>query len=113
MPRQTPASVVYQGLTRARHYDVVLIDTAGRLHNKVPLMQELQKMNTVIVKQLQRPADAVLLVMDAQVGGNAMAQAKQFTATLPVTGIILTKTDSTAKGGAAITLSHELNLPIR
>ena len=75
-------------------------------------MQEIAKMNTVISKQMRHRPDAVWLVMDAQTGRNAAAQASQFTSHLPVTGIILTKTDSTAKGGAAITLSHELKLPI-
>ena len=91
--------------------DVVLIDTAGLLHNKVGLMDELGKVKRVIEKQ--SPIDEVLLVLDATTGQNGLRQARMFAQATPVTGIVLTKLDGTAKGGIALAIADELGLPVK
>ena len=110
-----PAAVVFDALqaAKSRRADVVIIDTAGRLHTKSNLMEELKKIGRVIERELGRPADEVLLVLDATTGQNAVNQAKEFKSAVPVTGIILSKLDGTAKGGIVITLKEELGIPIK
>ncbi|MEA1972406.1 MAG: signal recognition particle-docking protein FtsY [Candidatus Cloacimonadota bacterium] len=110
-----PASVIYDGLMKAKNneYDIVLIDTAGRQHNKKNLMKELFKLNRTIKKVIPEAPNQSLLVVDATTGQNAISQAKLFNEILPVTGIILTKLDGTAKGGIVIGIKHEMQIPIR
>ncbi len=110
-----PASVAFDTLKSAlaSSADIVLIDTAGRLHNKGHLMAELSKVRTVLNKCLEGAPHEVWLVLDASTGQNAVEQAKQFTAATQVTGLILTKLDGTAKGGVAIGICAEFKLPIR
>lgn len=110
-----PAAVVYDAIqaARARRYDLVLADTAGRLHTKSNLMEELRKVHRVVERDLGRTADEVLLVLDATVGQNAISQAKIFAETLPLTGLVLAKLDGTARGGIVVTLKEELSLPIK
>jgi fused signal recognition particle receptor len=110
-----PSAVVYDALSRAlaRHTDVVLVDTAGRLHTKRNLMEEVAKMARVVERQLGRPPDERLLVLDANTGQNALAQAREFNEAVGVTGLIICKLDGTAKGGIVLTLAHEMALPIR
>lgn len=110
-----PAAVAYDGVqaAKARNFDVVLVDTAGRMHTKYNLMQELQKIYRVIERALERPVDESLLVLDASTGQNAIAQAVTFSTALPITGIILTKLDGTAKGGVVIAIKDQLELPIK
>jgi len=98
---------------KARKLDVVLIDTAGRLHNKEHLMRELEKIRRVIQKCIPDAPHETLLVLDATAGQNAVQQAKVFGAAMGVTGLVLTKLDGTAKGGVAITIKRELGLPVR
>jgi fused signal recognition particle receptor len=97
----------------ARGVDVVLCDTAGRLHTKAPLMEELKKVKRVIAKASPGAPHEVLLVLDATSGQNAIQQARQFNEALQVTGLALTKLDGTAKGGVVIGISDELKLPVR
>src|SRR5208283_1365266 len=92
--------------------DVVLADTAGRLHTKAPLMEELQKMKRVLGKALSGAPHEVLLVLDATVGQNAIAQAQRFHQAVGVTSIVLTKLDGTAKGGVVLAIAEELKLPV-
>jgi fused signal recognition particle receptor len=110
-----PAAVVYDGLAaaRARQADVVLIDTAGRLHTKSNLMDELKKIKRVLVREMPGAPHEVLLTLDATVGQNALAQARQFHEAVGVTGIALTKLDGTAKGGIVVAIAEELKLPVR
>lgn len=110
-----PAAVVFDAVqaARSRGADVVLADTAGRLHTKSNLMEELKKVNRVAERALGRPADEVLLVLDATIGQNAISQAKSFTEAIPVSGIVLTKLDGTARGGVIITVMDELGIPIK
>jgi fused signal recognition particle receptor len=110
-----PAAVAYDGLTaaKARHVDVVLIDTAGRLHTKSNLMEELRKINRVIGQELPGAPHEVLLVLDATLGQNALAQARQFHQAVGVTGLALTKLDGTARGGIVVAIADELKLPVR
>jgi len=110
-----PAAVVFDAVqaARSRGADVVLADTAGRLHNKANLMEELKKVNRVAERALGRPTDEVLLVLDATLGQNAVSQAQSFAQVLPVTGIVLTKLDGTARGGVVITINDELKIPIK
>jgi fused signal recognition particle receptor len=110
-----PAAVVYDALSsaRARHADVVIVDTAGRLHNKSNLMAELEKMKRTAAKVVPDAPHEVLLVMDATTGQNGLSQAREFTATAAVTGIVLTKLDGTAKGGIVVAITRELGLPVR
>lgn len=110
-----PAAVVYDGIARAKaeNADVLLVDTAGRLQNKVNLMNELEKIKRVIQREVPEAPHEVLLVLDATTGQNAMVQAKQFKETTDVTGIVLTKLDGTAKGGIVLAIRNELHLPVK
>jgi fused signal recognition particle receptor len=110
-----PSAVAFDSLSSAisRNADVVIIDTAGRLHTKVNLMEELKKMRRVLNKRLAGAPHEVLLVLDATTGQNALQQVKQFTAAVDVTGIVLTKLDGTAKGGIVLAISRELKVPVK
>lgn len=110
-----PAAVAFDGLAaaKARNVDVVLIDTAGRLHTKSNLMDELRKVNRVIGQELPGAPHEVLLVLDATLGQNALAQARQFHQAVGVTGLALTKLDGTARGGIVVAIADELKLPVR
>lgn len=110
-----PAAVVYDGLeaARARGVDIVLIDTAGRLHTKINLMEELKKIKRTITKQIVDAPHEVLLVLDATTGQNALSQAELFLQATDVTGIALTKLDGTAKGGIVVNLCHTFQIPLR
>lgn len=110
-----PASVAFDTLKSAvaKHADVVIVDTAGRLHNKIGLMNELSKIRNVMKKVLPQAPDEVLLVLDASTGQNAIEQAKQFTAATDVNAIALTKLDGTAKGGVVIGISEQFKVPVR
>jgi fused signal recognition particle receptor len=110
-----PAAVVFDAMAaaKARNADVVLVDTAGRLHTKSNLMSELEKMKRTAAKIIPGAPHDVLLVMDATTGQNGLAQAREFTGAVGVTGIVLTKLDGTAKGGIVVAISRELGLPIR
>jgi fused signal recognition particle receptor len=110
-----PAAVVYDGLAaaRARNLDVVIVDTAGRLHTKSNLMAELEKMKRTAAKLVPGAPHDVLLVLDATTGQNGLSQAREFTASAGVTGIVLTKLDGTARGGIVVSIMRELNLPVR
>jgi fused signal recognition particle receptor len=110
-----PAAVAYDAASaaKARGTDCVIIDTAGRLHTKVNLMGELEKISRTLKKIDPDAPHETLLVLDATTGQNAIAQAKEFSKIVPVTGIILTKLDGTAKGGVTIGISHELGIPIK
>jgi fused signal recognition particle receptor len=110
-----PAAVVYDALAsaRARNADVVIVDTAGRLHTKMNLMAELDKMKRTAAKIIPGAPHEVLLVMDATTGQNGLSQAREFMATAGVTGIVLTKLDGTAKGGIVVAITRELGLPVQ
>ncbi len=110
-----PASVIYTALEEAKqdNYDVVLIDTAGRLQNKVNLMQELGKINKVINNLVPNAPHETLLVIDATTGQNGISQAKAFKEITNVTGIVLTKLDGTAKGGIVLAIKEEINIPVK
>lgn len=110
-----PASVVYDGLcaAKARGTDVVIIDTAGRLHNKANLMNELNKITRVVRRELPDADVETLMVLDATTGQNGLIQAKQFLETAGITGIVLTKLDGTAKGGIVFAISNEIRLPVK
>jgi fused signal recognition particle receptor len=110
-----PAAVVFDAMTaaKARQSDVVLVDTAGRLHTRTNLMNELDKIRRVAGREIPGAPHDVLLVLDATVGQNGLAQAREFTNVAGVTGIVLTKLDGTAKGGIAVAIAHDLKLPIR
>ena len=110
-----PAAVVFDALAagKARGRDVVLIETAGRLHTRVNLMSELDKIRRVATREVDGAPHEVLLVLDATVGQNGLNQAREFTSVAGVTGIVLTKLDGTAKGGIAVAIAHDLKLPIR
>ena len=110
-----PAAVVFDALERAKteQADVLLVDTAGRLQNKVNLMNELEKIKRVIQRELPEAPQETLLVLDATTGQNAMVQAKQFKETTDVTGLVLTKLDGTAKGGIVLGIRNELHLPVK
>ena len=110
-----PAAVVFDGVVAAksRGVDVVLIDTAGRLHTKTNLMDELKKMKRIIEREMPGAPHETLLVLDGTLGQNAIAQARQFHESLGVTGLALTKLDGTARGGVVVAIVEELNLPIR
>lgn len=112
---QDPSSVLYDAVSaaKARNADVLLVDTAGRLHNKKNLMEELKKMNRIIDKAFPDAHRENLIVLDASTGQNAMMQAKEFGEVADLTGIILTKMDGTAKGGIAIAISSELKIPVK
>ncbi|MDH5297429.1 MAG: signal recognition particle-docking protein FtsY [Desulfobulbaceae bacterium] len=110
-----PSSVVYDALdsARAKKYDVIIVDTAGRLHTKVNLMEELKKIKRVMDKKVPGAPHEVLLVIDATTGQNGISQARLFNETVAVTGLALTKLDGTAKGGIVVNICHEFNIPIR
>ena len=110
-----PAAVVYDGLcaAKARDSDVVIIDTAGRLHNKQNLMNELNKIRRIIDRELPEADVETLMVLDATTGQNGLIQAKQFLETSGLTGIVLTKLDGTAKGGIVFAIASELGLPVK
>jgi fused signal recognition particle receptor len=110
-----PAAVAFDAVKSAtsKGADIVIIDTAGRLHTKVNLMEELKKIRRVIQKQNPGAPHEVLLVMDATTGQNGLQQARQFSAAVGVTGIVLTKLDGTAKGGIVIAITKELKIPVR
>jgi fused signal recognition particle receptor len=110
-----PAAVVFDALSaaRARGRDPVLVDTAGRLHTRVNLMAELEKIRRVAAREVSGAPHQVLLVLDATVGQNGLVQAREFAAAAGVNGIVLTKLDGTAKGGVAVAIAHDLKLPIR
>src|SRR5204863_5849340 len=98
---------------KARQYDVLIVDTAGRLHTQTHLMRELEKIHRIVAKQIPGAPHEVLLVLDATTGQNAVAQAEQFTKTVKCTGIILTKLDGTAKGGAIFAIKQKVGLPVK
>ena len=110
-----PAAVLFDALqsAKSRNSDVLIVDTAGRLHNKANLMAELEKMKRVAGREVQDAPHETLLVLDAVTGQNGLEQARQFTKVANVTGIVLTKLDGTAKGGIAVAIAKELDLPIR
>ncbi len=110
-----PAAVVYDAVAAAksRHADILICDTAGRLHNKKNLMEELRKINRIIDKEYPDAYRETLVVLDGTTGQNALAQAKQFMEVADVTGIILTKLDGTAKGGIAVAIQSELGIPVK
>ncbi|MGC1543502.1 MAG: signal recognition particle-docking protein FtsY, partial [Candidatus Acidiferrales bacterium] len=114
-PGADPSAVVFDALTaaRARNADVVIVDTAGRLHTKSNLMAELDKMKRTAAKVIPGAPHDVLLVLDATTGQNGLNQAREFWSHAGVTGIVLTKLDGTAKGGIVVAIARELNLPIR
>ncbi len=114
-PGSDPGAIVYDAIQSAasRNIDVLLVDTAGRLHTKYNLMQELKKVRNVAVKARTGAPHETWLVLDGTTGQNALMQAKQFKDAVEVTGIIITKLDGTAKGGMVFAVSHELNLPVR
>jgi len=110
-----PASVAFETLTYAKQQqaDVVLVDTAGRLHNKVNLMNELSKIKRVMDRVVDNAPHEVMLVLDGSTGQNAFEQAKQFTAATEVSALTITKLDGTAKGGVVIGISDQFNIPVR
>lgn len=110
-----PGSVVYDAVqaAKARNADVLLCDTAGRLHNKKNLMEELKKINRILEKEYPDAYRETLVVLDATTGQNALAQAKQFSEAAEITGIVLTKMDGTAKGGIAVAIHSELGIPVK
>lgn len=110
-----PAAVVFDGIqaAKSRKADILICDTAGRLHNKKNLMNELSKINRIIDREYGEENKETLLVLDGTTGQNAIVQAKQFMESCPIDGIILTKLDGTAKGGVVISIKHSLNIPVR
>ena len=110
-----PSAVLFDAISaaKARNVDVVLCDTAGRLHNKTNLMEELKKVHRVVEKALPGAPHEVLLVLDATTGQNALAQAKVFNEVAPLTGVVLTKLDGTAKGGIVIAVARALKVPVK
>jgi fused signal recognition particle receptor len=109
-----PSAVLYDAVTAAKAHNIneLIVDTAGRLHTKTGLMDELDKMRRTAAKLIPGAPHEVLLVMDATTGQNGLNQAREFTQSAGVTGIILTKLDGTAKGGIAVAIAQELNLPV-
>ena len=110
-----PASVVFDAVAaaKARHADVMLCDTAGRLHNKKNLMEELKKMNRIIDREFPEAFRETLVVLDATTGQNALQQAREFNEVAAITGVVLTKMDGTAKGGIAVAIQAELGIPVK
>jgi fused signal recognition particle receptor len=110
-----PAAVVYDTIkaAKARHADVVIVDTAGRLHTKVNLMEECKKIKRVLAREHEGAPHEILLVLDATVGQNGVAQAKQFHDALGLTGLVMTKLDGTAKGGIVVSIVNELKIPMK
>lgn len=113
--KSDPASVVFDALKKGQNenYDYLLIDTAGRLQNKVNLMKELEKINRIIEREIPGGTSETLLVLDATTGQNALIQAKQFKETTNVTGLVLTKLDGTAKGGVILAIRQEMDIPVK
>jgi fused signal recognition particle receptor len=114
-PNADPAAVVYDAIraAKARRPGVLIVDTAGRLHTKVNLMEELKKMRRIMGRELPGAPNEVLLVLDATTGQNAIAQARMFKDEIGVTGLVLTKLDGTSKGGVVVRIAKELNIPLR
>jgi fused signal recognition particle receptor len=114
-PGTDPSAVLFDSINaaKARDADVLIIDTAGRMHTKTNLMQELEKMRRIAGREVEGAPHEVLLIMDAVTGQNGLEQARQFTKAVPVTGLVLTKLDGTAKGGIVIAIAKELGIPIR
>jgi len=114
-PGADPAAVAFDAAqaARARGVGVLIVDTAGRLHTKAPLMEELRKVDRVLRRELPGTPIEALLVLDATTGQNGIAQARQFQAALPLTGIVLTKLDGTARGGVVVAIAEELGLPVK
>ena len=112
---QDPGSVIYDGAAaaKARHGEIMICDTAGRLHNKKNLMNELSKIDKILTSEFPDAVRENLIVLDATTGQNALAQAKEFKSIMNVDGIILTKLDGTAKGGIAVAISQELGVPVK
>ncbi len=110
-----PASVVFDAVSacKARGVDILLIDTAGRLHNKKNLMEELRKMDKVISREFPDVHRENLIVLDGTTGQNALVQAREFSEVAPITGVVLTKMDGTSKGGIAVAIQSELNIPVK
>jgi len=110
-----PSSVIYDGLDYAatKDFDVIIIDTAGRLHTKVNLMEELKKIKRVINKKLEGAPHEIMLILDATTGQNSISQARLFNEAVGLTGLTLTKLDGTAKGGIVVNITHDFNIPIR
>jgi fused signal recognition particle receptor len=110
-----PSAVIYDGLDYAatRDFDVIIVDTAGRLHTKVNLMEELKKIKRVINKKIAGAPHEIMLILDATTGQNSISQAKLFNEAVGLTGLTLTKLDGTAKGGIVVNISHDFNIPIR
>jgi len=110
-----PASVVYNAVSRAKSKgaDVVIVDTAGRLHNKTNLMKELEKIGRIISREVEGAPQETLLVLDASTGQNGLSQAKLFLEAVPLTGIVLTKLDGTAKGGVTVSVRKSLGIPVK
>ena len=113
--KSDPASVVFDAvkLANQEHYDYLLVDTAGRLHSKANLMNELAKMKRIIERENPNGVQEVLLVLDATTGQNALTQAKQFNDATEITGLVLTKLDGTAKGGVILSIRYELDIPVK
>ena len=114
-PGTDPSAVLYDAIREAknREADVLIVDTAGRLHTKTNLMQQLEKMRRIAGREIEGAPHEVLLIIDAVTGQNGLEQARQFTRSVPVTGLVLTKLDGTAKGGIVIAIAKELGIPIR
>lgn len=114
-PQSDPAAVVYDAVQKAKKedYDILFVDTAGRLQNKVNLMNELAKMKRIITREIPTAPHEVLLVLDATTGQNALTQAKLFKEATDVTGIVLTKLDGTARGGIVLAIRNELHVPVK
>jgi fused signal recognition particle receptor len=110
-----PAAVTFEALDKSikEKYDILLIDTAGRLHTKSYLMDELQKLNRIILKKLNRAPDEVLLIIDANSGQNALVQANEFSKTSIITGLVITKLDGTAKGGIVFNICEKMKIPVK
>ena len=110
-----PASVVYDGLSamKARDADIMICDTAGRLHNKKNLMDELAKIGRIIDREMPEVKKEIFLVLDATTGQNALSQAKEFASSCGITGLVITKMDGTAKGGIAVAVADQFNIPIK
>jgi fused signal recognition particle receptor len=114
-PGRDPAAVAFDAYEQAvaRGTDVLIVDTAGRLHTQTDLMKELEKVHRVLGKKLEGAPHEALVVLDSTTGQNAMAQIRTFGQTLPLTGIVLTKMDGTAKGGIVVALKEEFDLPVK
>ena len=110
-----PAAIIYDAVAAAksRKADILLCDTAGRLHNKKNLMEELKKIDRILTKEFPEAFRETLVVLDGTTGQNALAQARQFKEVADITGIILTKLDGTAKGGIAVAIQSELGIPVK